>query len=108
MITIDEAKAACNVLLCGVGHYDEFTDDGYHVEVIRRTMYINGDAIAKFNGRSLAVNAFCLCHPTTITLLNQLPNVHIAVDNGRSLNGKPWDGKWTTVVDDLYKHDDDL
>lgn len=108
MITIDEAKAACNVLLCGVRHYDAFTYDGYHIEVTRRTMYINGDAIAKVSGASLYINTYCLCHPTAITLLNQLPNVHIVVDNGRLLNGKPWDGMWTKVVDDLYKTSDDL
>ena len=72
-------------------------------------MCVNGVCVAKVAGSALYVTVVCGRNETTINLLNALPNVTIERDNGMyKLNGALWKGEWVRVVDDLYKHEDDL
>ena len=58
---------------------------------------------------ALSITVVNVRNSTTVALLNGLPNVTIERDNGICrLNGAMWDGRWFRVVDDVYKHEDDL
>ena len=82
---------------------------GLDISVQNYGIYINRFAIARVNGSRLYVSMVNNRNKTAIDLLNALPNVNIERDNGiYKLNGNVWGGGWFKVVDDLYKHEDDL
>ena len=65
----------------------------------RQTMYLHGNAIARFghNG-NLEIRDGGWQSNTTKERLNGIPNVSICQRNYQwFLNGKPWDGEWTVV-----------
>ena len=86
------------------------TSRGLEIEVRDKRIYVESNAIAKICGNALYVTVVCNRNKTTANLLNALPNVRIERrDDGMyHLNGVAWSGNWSRVVDDLYKHEDDL
>lgn len=107
-MTQQEIQKACNALFTGVA-FRMITSQGFEIVVRDKKMYVRGNAIAKVVRNTLFVTTVCNRNETATSLLNALPNVTIEGDNGDyKLNGMIWAGEWYRVVDDLYKHEDDL
>ena len=108
-MTQQEIQKAFNALFTG----DTFrmtTSQGFYIEVRDKRIFVENIPIARVCGNALYVTMICNRNETTVNLLNALPNVRIEQrDDGiRYLNRVAWSGSWSRVVDDLYKHEDDL
>ena len=107
-MTQEEIKKACNAMFTG-GTFETTSSLGYFIKVCNNRIFVDNVSVARVNGNRLYVSVVNSRNQTTRDLLNALPNCHIVRDNGvYKLNGTAWDGGWFRVVDDLYKHEDDL
>lgn len=107
-MTQEDIKKACNAMFTG-GTFEMITSRGFDLSVQSYRIYIDSTAIARVDRSRLFVSVVNNRNKTAIDLLNALPNVNIERDNGiYKLNVAVWDGGWFKVVDDLYKHEDDL
>ena len=108
-MTQQEIQRACNAMFTGVA-FRMISSRCFEIVVRDKRMFVDGNAIAKVCGNALYVTVLCNRNETTVNLLNALPNVRIERrDDGMyCLNGVAWSGGWSRVVDDLYKHEDDL
>lgn len=101
------AQLACSALLKGVD-FETVAPDGSLIKVRECKMYNDGDMVARIRNGGLYVTVIGSRNETTFALLNHLPNTRIEGDYGVTLNGREWSGCWSCVVDDLFKHDNDL
>lgn len=106
-MTSEQIREACDALLSG-RTFNTVTSRGYIVETRNFIMLLGGRLVAKIQDNGLFVNVCGVRNSTTVALLNGLPNVNITGRGDYQLNGRDWGGYWFKVVDNLYKHEDDL
>lgn len=108
-MTQQDINKACNAMFTGVA-FRMITSRGFDIVARDKRIYVENNAIAKVCGNALYVTVICNRNEPTVNLLNALPNVRIEQrgDGMYYLNGVVWSGNWCRVVDDLYKHEDDL
>lgn len=107
-MTSEQIREACDALLCG-RTFKTITSLDQVVETLNFRMFVNDWPIARLSNNELFISVYCARNSTTVALLNGLPNVNITCHcRDYQLNGQEWDGRWFSVMSDVYKTKDDL